>query len=226
MIDPFEYARIELPAEGAKLMEERIAALTNSIASFPNTFANDKCDWWPPNQQNVIVSNKVYNGRYYIEAYLVRESAGWSSGPRPLPYEALFVYLKLSPGTNPFQVLSSNIEYWKDGKPVNHDQPAGTVIERASGKTRWNFRGFVSNDFYTLSGAQEGSWLVVLEIPGQPRGAFLLDGATSEVRQRCYDDAHGSAPLSVGMSPDGDVLAAGYAPHDIILVVARVPAAK
>jgi len=107
---------------------------------------------------------------------------------------------------------------------VDHDKRAGAVLERASGRTLWTFRGFVRNDFFTLAGAQDGSRLVVQEIPGQPRGAFLLDGATGEVRHTCYDKEHGSGPLSVAISPDGNILAVGYAPYDIILWNARTGA--
>jgi hypothetical protein len=115
-------------------------------------------------------------------------------------------------------VWGGNVKYWNDGgKPVDHDKPAGSVLDRTTGQLRWIFRGFVRDDFFTLAGAPDGSLLAVLEIPGQPRGAFLLDGSTGEVRHTCYDKEHGSGPLSVQLSPDGSTLAVGYAPYDIIL---------
>jgi len=58
---------------------------------------------------------------------------------------------------------------------------------------------------------------VVQEIPGQPRGAFLLDGATGAVLLTCYDKEDGHSPLSLALSPDSRTLAVGYAPYDIIL---------
>jgi WD40 repeat protein len=109
------------------------------------------------------------------------------------------------------------IELWKDKKPVNHDKAAGAVLDRASGQVRWTFRGFVRNDFFTLAGAQDGSCLVVQEIPDQPRGAFLLDGVTGEVLLTCYDKEDSHSPLSLALSPDSRTLAVGYAPYDIIL---------
>jgi WD40 repeat protein len=119
-------------------------------------------------------------------------------------------------------VWGSTVTYWQEGgKPVDHDKLAGAVLDRASGQRLWAFRGFVRNDFFTLAGASNGQQLVVLEIPDQPRGAFLLDGATGKVLQTCYDKEHGSGPLSVGISPDGNTLAVGYAPYDIILWSAR-----
>jgi|CZKM01.1.fsa_nt_gi WD40 repeat protein len=123
-------------------------------------------------------------------------------------------------------VWGGYVEYWKDGKPVDHDKQAGAVLARASGRVLWTFRGFVRNDFFTLAGAQDGSRLVVQEIPGQPRAAFLLDGASGEVRHTCYDKEHGSGPLSVAISPDGNILAVGYAPYDIILWNARTGARR
>jgi WD domain, G-beta repeat len=115
-------------------------------------------------------------------------------------------------------VWGSTVTYWNEGgKPVDHDKSAGAVLERASGRARWTFRGFVRNDFFTLAGALDGSRLVVQEIPGQPRGAFLLNGATGEVLLTCYDKEDGHSPLSLALSPDSRTLAVGYAPYDIIL---------
>ncbi|HQI34162.1 MAG TPA: hypothetical protein PLK87_15900 [Verrucomicrobiota bacterium] len=109
-------------------------------------------------------------------------------------------------------------KYWEDdGKAVDHDKPGGAVLARDTGKTLWTFRGFVRDDFFTLAGARDGRHLAVLEIPGLPRGAFLLDGLNGEVLRTFYDEEHGSGPLSVGISPDGNTVAVGYAPWDVIL---------
>jgi WD40 repeat protein len=118
-------------------------------------------------------------------------------------------------------VWGCTMEYWKDGKPSGHDKPAGAVLARDTGKKLWTFRGFLRNDFFTLAGGQDGTHLAVLEIPGLPRGGFVLDGATGELLHTCYDQAHGSGPLSVGLSPDGNTLVIGYAPYDVILWNAR-----
>lgn len=119
-------------------------------------------------------------------------------------------------------VWGGSVRYWDDsGKPTNHDKPAGAVLARDSGKVLWQYRGYIRDDFFTLTGALDGQRLVILEIPGQPRGAFLLDGATGEVLTTCFDSEYRSGPLSVGISPDGRTLAVGYAPSDVILWDAR-----
>jgi len=115
-------------------------------------------------------------------------------------------------------------KYWESGKPVDHDKPAGAVLAREGAKPLWQFGSLARSDFYTLAGAQDGSRLAILEIPGQPRGAFLLDGMTGNVLHTCYDKEHGSGPLSVAISPDGNTLAVGYAPYDIILWNAKTGA--
>jgi hypothetical protein len=71
-IDPIVFAKIKIPAEAAKLMEAQIAALTD-MPDFPHNFANDRCSWWPAEQENVIISKKAFNNGYYLETYFVRE---------------------------------------------------------------------------------------------------------------------------------------------------------
>jgi hypothetical protein len=72
-IDPIVFAKVQVPDAAAKLMEQRISGLTNSPANFPNNFANERCQWWPTNLQNVLISKKAFNG-YFVEAYLVKEN--------------------------------------------------------------------------------------------------------------------------------------------------------
>jgi WD40 repeat protein len=119
-------------------------------------------------------------------------------------------------------VWGTTVTYWSDaGTPVNHDKSAGAVLSRATGDQLWTVRSFVRDDFYSIGGSVDGQQLAVTEIPGQPRGAFLLDASTGGVLHTCYDEEHGCGPLSVGLSPDGNTLAVGYAPYDIILWNAR-----
>jgi WD40 repeat protein len=121
-------------------------------------------------------------------------------------------------GTNNI-VWAASVSYAKGGEPRNQGQPSGAVLDRATGKVIWPFRSFIRQDFQTFAGAPNGRTLAVLQIPGKPRGAFVLDAASGEILTTLYDTARG--PLSVGLSPDGQTVAVGYAPHDIILWAAR-----
>jgi len=114
-------------------------------------------------------------------------------------------------------VWGAYVRYPKDGKPANRDKPSGAVVAREGGKVLWKFQSSIRDDYFTLAGSLGGERLVVIEIPGQPRGASLLDGATGRLLRTCYDKGHGSGPLSVAISPNGLTLAVGYAPRDIIL---------
>ena len=116
---------------------------------------------------------------------------------------------------------ATNVDYWEGGKPANLDKPAGAVLDRATGKVLWEFKANIIERYVTLAGSADGQRLLVMEMPGQPRGVFLLDGGTGEVLQTCYDKEHGSGPLSLALSPDSRTLAVGYAPYDIILWDAR-----
>jgi WD40 repeat protein len=97
-------------------------------------------------------------------------------------------------------------------------------LDLATGKVLWRFKARIVERYVTLAGSADGGRLVVMEIPGQPRGAFLLDGTTGEMLQTCYDKDHGSGPLSLALSPDSRTMAVGYAPYDIILWDARTSA--
>jgi len=114
-------------------------------------------------------------------------------------------------------VWGSYVQYWKGGEPYNRDQPAGAVIDRASGTILWEYKATLPPSYDAVSGAVSGRVLATREIPGNPRAAFLLDGATGEILHTCYDRDHGAGPLSVCLSPNGRTLAVGYAPWDIIL---------
>lgn len=94
-------------------------------------------------------------------------------------------------------------------------------MTRENSTELWRFRGFVRDDFISIAGASDGAHLAVLDIPGQPRSAFLLEGLTGEVQHICHDKLHRDGPLCVAFSPDGTTLAVGYAPCDIILWNAR-----
>ena len=112
----------------------------------------------------------------------------------------------------------ANVRYWDSAsKPANRDKPSGAVLARVGGKVLWNFRSLIREDYFTLAGSLDGQRLVVMEVPDQPRGAFLLNGDSGALLKTFYDKQQGHTPLSVAISSNGRTLAVGYAPYDIIL---------
>ncbi len=104
--------------------------------------------------------------------------------------------------------------YGKNSQPVNRDKPAGAAIELASGKTLWTYQSFVRSDFQTLSASPDGNRLVVLDIPGKPKGIEILDGARGEA---CVSLVNGKGPLSACAGSHKDLVAVGYAPDGVSL---------
>ncbi len=115
-------------------------------------------------------------------------------------------------------VWSTPVRYRdEDGAPINRDQPSGGVLERTSGDSLWTFMSDFRRDYQGMSAAPNGSSLAILEILDQPRGAFVLDGATGDIEATLFHARHPSGPLSVAMAPDGRTVAVGYAPYNVIL---------
>ena len=76
-IDPIVFAKIEIPATARKLVETRISKYSDNSSSFPTNFdvvANDKCSWWPPKIENIILTRKTYHNSYYVLIHLVQEN--------------------------------------------------------------------------------------------------------------------------------------------------------
>ncbi|MCX6376157.1 MAG: hypothetical protein NTU88_09045 [Armatimonadetes bacterium] len=111
------------------------------------------------------------------------------------------------------------------GVSVDHEKlkekPSGFVFSPSSGKVIRTFSSFVRDDFQTLAASPDGRRIAVLEIPGKPRGVFLLDAEHGEATAVLVHAGHMSGPLSVAIGPDNNTVAVGYAPWDVILWDAR-----
>ena len=71
-IDPIVSAKIEIPADAQDMIAKQMEALTD--AEFGGlVLVGDVCEWWPPAPENVVLSKHAYNGRFYVELYLVKE---------------------------------------------------------------------------------------------------------------------------------------------------------
>jgi WD40 repeat protein len=101
---------------------------------------------------------------------------------------------------------------WLDGthKVVWKFKAAGGVVERTSGQIFWTYRSTIRDGFQTLSTSPGGPQLAVLDLPGEPKGVYILDGVTGLI---CASLINGSGPLSTCVGPDGKTVAVGYAPR-------------
>ena len=70
-IDPIVFAKIQMPANTQEALTKQIESLKG--ITFPNDFAHDRCDWWPPAPQSVVLKKQATNNGYYVELYLVKE---------------------------------------------------------------------------------------------------------------------------------------------------------
>jgi WD40 repeat protein len=115
-------------------------------------------------------------------------------------------------------VWAAQVDYYdRNGTRTNQNRPGGAVLERVGGRKLWDFQSAVRGDFQGIGADGGGSTLLVLELPGKARGAFVLDGETGRTLQTLYDPEHPSGPLSVAGFPDGRMVAVGYAPNGVIL---------
>ena len=81
-IDPIYFAQVELPPESQAAMALQIRQLPTTT-EFPDDFADDECDWWPPKAESVLERKKAKSNAQYIDARLI-ESNG-----------KLYLYLKI-----------------------------------------------------------------------------------------------------------------------------------
>jgi hypothetical protein len=94
---------------------------------------------------------------------------------------------------------------------------SGLVFRVSDGKVVAKFSSFVRDDFQTLAASPDSKLLGVLEIPGQERAGFLLDSELCRMKARLWDDEYPSGPLSIGIAPDNNTVAVGYAPNSLSL---------
>ena len=108
------------------------------------------------------------------------------------------------------------VEYYgENGTKINRDKASGGVIDRVSGRQSWTYKSFIRDDFQTLAASPDGKRLAILDVPGKPPGAFVLDGSTGNILATLHDSEHGA--LSACIGPDNNTVAVGCAPYDIIL---------
>jgi len=70
-IDPIVFAKIQIPGDAQASLSKQIEAL--KTIEFPNDFAYDRCIWWPPPPEHIVLTKRAFSNGYYIELHLVKE---------------------------------------------------------------------------------------------------------------------------------------------------------
>ena len=107
-------------------------------------------------------------------------------------------------------VMAKSVDFEK-----RKSEQSGFVFDLSSGTILCSFSSFVRDDFRTLAASPDGKKLAVLEIPDQPRAAFLLDAETCKPAATLYHKDYQSGPLSVIVAPDSRTTAVGYGPYHL-----------
>jgi len=94
---------------------------------------------------------------------------------------------------------------------------SGVVFRLADGEVLAKFSSFVRCDFQGLAASVDGRMLGVLEIPERNRAGFLLDSEQCQLKATLFDEEYGCGPLSIGIAPDNNTVAVGYAPYNLSL---------
>jgi WD40 repeat protein len=90
----------------------------------------------------------------------------------------------------------------------------GEVFDWPSGARIFGFDSWqVRREYQSWATSADGQVLAVVELRGRPRGVFVFDAATGNIRAELL----GNSPLSVAFSRDGNLIAAGHAPSNITI---------
>ena len=95
---------------------------------------------------------------------------------------------------------------------------AGFIVRLADGaplrefSSRWQI-----STYQAVAASADGKWFGALDIPGQQRAGYLLDSTDGSIKAKLRDDDYPSGPLSIGIAPDNNTVAVGYAPYNLSL---------
>jgi WD40 repeat protein len=71
--------------------------------------------------------------------------------------------------------------------------------------------------YQAIAASANGTWIGALELPNHERAGYLLNSTNIEISVKLRDDDYPSGPLSIGIAPDNQTAAVGYAPYDLSL---------
>ncbi len=105
---------------------------------------------------------------------------------------------------------------------VAYDKAVGEyavfIIRLADGESLVSFSSQWQNCTYqAVAASADGKMIGSLGIHGKERAGYLLDSAQCQIKAKLYDDDYPSGPLSIGIAPDNNTVAVGYAPNHLSL---------
>lgn len=92
----------------------------------------------------------------------------------------------------------------------------GFIVRLADGaplrefSSRWQI-----STYQAVAVSANGKWFGALDIPDQERAGYLLNSDDGGIKAKLRDDDYPSGPLSIGIAPDNNTVAVGYAPYNL-----------
>ena len=97
-------------------------------------------------------------------------------------------------------------------------QYAGFIVRLADSEPVANFSShWQISTYQAIAASADGKWIGALDVPDQERGGYLLNSTNVEIKLKLIDADYPSGPLSIGIAPDNNIVAVGYAPNSLSL---------
>jgi WD40 repeat protein len=95
-------------------------------------------------------------------------------------------------------------------------QYAGFIVRLADGEPVANFSSHWQIATYqAIAASADGKWIGALDVPNEERAGYLLNSTNVEIKLKLIDADYPSGPLSIGIAPDNNTVAVGYAPYNL-----------
>ena len=93
---------------------------------------------------------------------------------------------------------------------------AGFIVRLADDQPVFNFSSrWQIPRYQAIAASSDGKWIGALDVPDEERAGFLLNSTNVEIKVKLRDDDYPSGPLSIGIAPDNNTVAVGYAPYNL-----------
>lgn len=95
---------------------------------------------------------------------------------------------------------------------------AGFIVRLADGEPVGEFSShWQISTYQAVAVSADGKWIGALDVPNEERAGYLLNSTNVENKVKFKDDDYPSGPLSIGIAPDNNIVAVGYAPNSLNL---------